>query len=144
MRAIRIISRLRHQCLQQEQVYQLSQNIFATRRRALITTTTTCLQQPSPHNSTSWWSTHRCDINAEPLHRYQRGGYHPVHLGDCFEGTKGRKYRVLHKLGWGGYSTVWAARDIRSLFFFFFSLSSSPPPPPSLRYMGLIELTGVR
>lgn len=130
MRSIRIIARLRHQCLQQEQVYQSS--LIAARlppRRALVTTTTTCAQQPSPHNSTSWWSTHRCDIPAEPLHRYQRGGYHPVHLGDCFEGTKGRKYRVLHKLGWGGYSTVWAARDIRYFFFLFLFLFLSLPLP---------------
>lgn len=26
----------------------------------------------------------------------------------------------MHKLGWGGYSTVWAARDIRSFFLLFF------------------------
>ncbi|KAI0867389.1 kinase-like domain-containing protein [Hypoxylon argillaceum] len=49
-----------------------------------------------------------CDIDAEPLHRYTEGGYHPVHLGDQL---KHGRYRVLHKLGWGGYSTVWAARD---------------------------------
>lgn len=127
MRSIRLIPRPRHQCLQQEQLYQLSQNIITAHRRALATS---CAQQPSPHTSTSWWCTHRCDIYAEPLHRYQRGGYHPVHLGDCFEGTKGRTYRVLHKLGWGGYSTVWAARDIRSFFLSFF-LPLSPPPLPA-------------
>jgi len=59
------------------------------------------------------WSTHGCDIDAEPLHRYKKGGYHPIHLGDRL--SNGR-YKVLHKLGWGGYSTVWAARDIRSRF----------------------------
>lgn len=51
---------------------------------------------------------HTCSVDAEPLHRYTQGGYHPIHLGD--ELKQGR-YRVLHKLGWGGYSTVWAARD---------------------------------
>ncbi|KGO64501.1 hypothetical protein PITC_099610 [Penicillium italicum] len=49
-------------------------------------------------------------IDAEPLHRYRRGGYHPVTLGECL---KAGRYKVLHKLGWGGYSTVWAARDQR-------------------------------
>lgn len=49
-----------------------------------------------------------CDIDAEPLHRYTESGYHPTHFGDQL---KGGRYRVLHKLGWGGYSTVWAARD---------------------------------
>jgi hypothetical protein len=49
-----------------------------------------------------------CDVDAEPLNRYRRGGYHPVCLGDLL---KDRRYKILHKLGWGGYSTIWAARD---------------------------------
>jgi serine/threonine-protein kinase SRPK3 len=54
--------------------------------------------------------THTCGIDAEPLHRYRVGGYHPIALGDLF---KDGRYKVLHKLGWGGYSTVWAAKDLR-------------------------------
>lgn len=38
-----------------------------------------------------------CDIDAEPLHRYSLGGYHPVHLGDYL---KDGRYKILHKLGW--------------------------------------------
>ncbi|KOS47027.1 hypothetical protein ACN38_g1996 [Penicillium nordicum] len=49
-------------------------------------------------------------VDAEPLHRYRQGGYHPVTLGECL---KSGRYKVLHKLGWGGYSTVWVARDLR-------------------------------
>ncbi|KAK0609656.1 kinase-like domain-containing protein, partial [Bombardia bombarda] len=37
------------------------------------------------------------------------GGFHPVELGDCFD-TDGR-FRVAHKLGFGGYGTVWLCRD---------------------------------
>lgn len=44
----------------------------------------------------------------ETLERYRDGGYHPVQLGDDF--SDGR-YRVIHKLGWGSYSTVWLAKD---------------------------------
>ncbi|EZF64736.1 hypothetical protein H105_03061 [Trichophyton soudanense CBS 452.61] len=36
------------------------------------------------------------------------GGYHPTLIGDSF--CDGR-YTVVHKLGSGGYSTIWLARD---------------------------------
>lgn len=45
----------------------------------------------------------------EALESYAEGGYHPVHLGDCL-GFDGR-YRVIHKLGFGSFSTVWLCRD---------------------------------
>lgn len=44
----------------------------------------------------------------EKLSRYRPGGYHPVHLGDTF---KDGRYKIVHKLGWGGFSTAWLARD---------------------------------
>ena len=40
--------------------------------------------------------------------RYRPGGYHPVHIGEVYR----ERYRVLHKLGYGTYSTVWLARDL--------------------------------
>ncbi|KAF9258642.1 kinase-like protein [Marasmius fiardii PR-910] len=44
----------------------------------------------------------------ENIEDYKPGGYHPVSIGDTFD--MGR-FRVLHKLGFGGSSTVWLARD---------------------------------
>ena len=47
--------------------------------------------------------------NTEYIELYEPGGYHPVELGDKFS----NRYVVEHKLGYGGYSTVWLARDLR-------------------------------
>ncbi|PCD29839.1 hypothetical protein FGRA07_10453 [Fusarium graminearum] len=52
--------------------------------------------------------THDCGIDAEPLYRYEPGGYHPAELGDIL---KDGRYKVLHKLGWSSFSTTWAAKD---------------------------------
>lgn len=39
---------------------------------------------------------------------YKLGGYHPVHVNEIFNS----RYRVVRKLGWGHYSTVWKVVDI--------------------------------
>lgn len=41
---------------------------------------------------------------------YRPGGYCPVKLGDPFFGGR---YRILSKLGWGHFSTVWLAKDAK-------------------------------
>jgi serine/threonine-protein kinase SRPK3 len=43
----------------------------------------------------------------EHLTKYGPGGFHPVHLGDAIK----YQYRVLAKLGSGGFGTVWLCRD---------------------------------
>uniref|UniRef100_D8QLY2 non-specific serine/threonine protein kinase n=1 Tax=Schizophyllum commune (strain H4-8 / FGSC 9210) TaxID=578458 RepID=D8QLY2_SCHCM len=45
----------------------------------------------------------------EDIVRYCRGGYHPVTIGDFLKGARG-SYRVMHKLGFGSYATVWLAQ----------------------------------
>lgn len=47
-------------------------------------------------------------IDTEEGDVYHPGGFHPVSLGDTF--NSGR-YKVLRKLGYGTFSTVWLARD---------------------------------
>jgi len=50
------------------------------------------------------------DPEQEGIDGYRKGGYHPVQIGDLFRG----RYRVLKKLGWGHFSTVWFALDERA------------------------------
>ncbi|XP_035675592.1 SRSF protein kinase 3-like isoform X10 [Branchiostoma floridae] len=40
---------------------------------------------------------------------YCKGGYHPVKIGDLFNS----RYHVVRKLGWGHFSTVWLAWDLK-------------------------------
>ncbi len=49
-----------------------------------------------------------CFELTEDRERYEPGGFHPVNIGDTFEEGS---YRVLHKLGNGGYATIWLARS---------------------------------
>ncbi|XP_051548598.1 SRSF protein kinase 3-like isoform X1 [Myxocyprinus asiaticus] len=44
---------------------------------------------------------------------YCKGGYHPVKIGNLFNG----RYHVIRKLGWGHFSTVWLCWDIQGKRF---------------------------
>lgn len=47
-------------------------------------------------------------LPTEWIEAYRPGGYHPIHLGDLL--AEGR-YKILRKLGFGSFSTVWLAKD---------------------------------
>ena len=48
--------------------------------------------------------------NAEPLILYfQHPFYYPILIGEIIA----ERYRIEHKLGHGGYSTVWMAHDMK-------------------------------
>lgn len=48
------------------------------------------------------------EVDLEDFEDYIIGGYHPTVIGDYFHDGR---YKVVHKLGFGGYSTIWLARD---------------------------------
>lgn len=48
------------------------------------------------------------DPDLEELEDYSVGGFHPIIIGNVL--NDGR-YEIAHKLGFGGYSTTWLARD---------------------------------
>ena len=48
-------------------------------------------------------------IEEQSLFFYDRKQYYPVKIGELFKD----RYRIIAKLGYGAYSTVWLARDER-------------------------------
>ncbi|POR38086.1 Uncharacterized protein TPAR_01723 [Tolypocladium paradoxum] len=50
----------------------------------------------------------------EDVEKYAPGGYHPVDIGDVIR-TDEQDYEVIHKLGHGGFSTVWADIELNVL-----------------------------
>lgn len=46
--------------------------------------------------------------DVEYLEHYGEYGFHPIHIGDTLHDER---YRIVDKLGFGGYSTVWLARE---------------------------------
>ncbi|AEO71962.1 uncharacterized protein THITE_2093464 [Thermothielavioides terrestris NRRL 8126] len=65
-----------------------------------------------PRPSQYYRHTNFMDEHVENVERYKPGGYHPVDIGDTI--TNGEDtYTVLHKLGHGGFSTVWLAKRQR-------------------------------
>ncbi len=51
--------------------------------------------------------------DCEDAKDYRKGGYHPVNIGDVYRG----RYKVLRKLGYGHFSTVWLVLDMETKNF---------------------------
>lgn len=47
-------------------------------------------------------------IPTEWVEDYRPGKFHPIDLGDLLHDGR---YKILRKLGYGAFSTVWLARD---------------------------------
>jgi hypothetical protein len=45
----------------------------------------------------------------EGMPDYKIGGYHCMHIGEVMV----NRYVIIQKLGWGHFSTVWLAKDIK-------------------------------
>ena len=67
------------------------------------------LDRTAPSRKTENMSTNESHFRQVETLNYRKGGFHPVHLQDQF---KKDRYRVIHKLGHGGFATVWLARDV--------------------------------
>ncbi|TFK68438.1 kinase-like protein [Pluteus cervinus] len=62
--------------------------------------------------------------DTEDISRYTPGGYHPLRVGDIIKSSRiddisgaAPQYRIMHKLGFGSYATVWLAQKTDSSKF---------------------------
>lgn len=63
---------------------------------------------------------HSDGLAYENFAMYRKYGYHPIILGDILpepgtcenDRSKAPRYRVIQKLGFGAFATVWLARDL--------------------------------
>jgi serine/threonine-protein kinase SRPK3 len=46
----------------------------------------------------------------EPIECYRKGGFHPIHIDDVLQ----NRYRIVNKLGYGAYGTIWLVEDLDS------------------------------
>lgn len=59
--------------------------------------------------STSAFKYHYIE-DVEDIEDYKNHGYHPIHIDDRLQ----HRYRIVHKLGHGTFSTAWLAHDERT------------------------------
>ncbi|KAH8388152.1 hypothetical protein KR200_010188 [Drosophila serrata] len=83
------------------------------------------LQQP-PRSSSN--ESYESELNSENEEQelkedYCKGGYHPVNIGDLFQG----RYHVIRKLGWGHFSTVWLCWDLQEKSYVAIKIVKSAP-----------------
>ncbi|KAJ4328625.1 hypothetical protein N0V84_000984 [Fusarium piperis] len=80
--------------------------------------------------------------DVESLDGYHEGGYHPVQIGECF--GESAQYRVLHKLGDGGFSTVWLCRDTQNSRYVALNImiaTGDPDTTPELEILTRLDYT---
>nr|XP_017036615.1 SRSF protein kinase 3 isoform X2 [Drosophila kikkawai] len=90
---------------------------FISEPRGTLSTT----DEVYPDSSDS--SLYVSDEEQEDASQYCRGGYHPVVIGDIFD----NRFRVVRKLGWGHFSTVWLCRDLKDEKYVALKVVKSAP-----------------
>lgn len=63
------------------------------------------------------------------MEKYRPGGYHPMDTGDVLKS----RYHVVHKLGYGGSSTIWLARDEQHADYVAVKVSTGDALPNEIR-----------
>lgn len=73
--------------------------------------------------------------DVEDIEKYRPGGYHPVNLYDILNG----KYKIVHKLGHGGFATVWLARDLQENRYVALKILIADAPNKDLQFLTYLQ-----
>lgn len=76
--------------------------------------------------------------DVESLENYVPGGYHPIMIGDMLHGGK---YRIVGKLGFGGYSTVWLAQDAQAKCYVAVKVGTTNSPSREVAILRQLQLS---
>ncbi|RDA88467.1 hypothetical protein CP532_6626 [Ophiocordyceps camponoti-leonardi (nom. inval.)] len=76
--------------------------------------------------------------DAECLDDYCEGGYHPVEIDDVLY----ERYRIVNKLGFGGWSTVWLAHDSIKERYVALKVGIARPIPNEIKVLRALEMAG--
>ncbi|RKK44633.1 hypothetical protein BFJ67_g9066 [Fusarium oxysporum f. sp. cepae] len=94
---------------------------------------------PTPPNKAPWededFRFMRNGTACEWGEAYHPGGYHPVHLGDVIQ----ERYRIMRKVGWGQYSTVWLAVDMKLARYVSLKITLATQPQTTSREVSLYK-----
>ncbi|KAF5681390.1 CMGC SRPK kinase [Fusarium denticulatum] len=94
---------------------------------------------PTPPHKSPWEDEDfRFATNGTPCEwgeAYHPGGYHPIHLGDVIQ----ERYRIIRKVGWGQYSTVWFAVDIKLTRYVSLKITVATDPQTMSREVSLYK-----
>ncbi|KAI1748518.1 kinase-like domain-containing protein [Xylaria castorea] len=109
--------------------WTLPQRIFLRRPKCLPDSQ--CLMRKSRiFPSAPYSDSSRSDVeyqlmekHVEDLSGYQPGGYHPIQINDRLH----NRYRIVHKLGYGTYSTAWLALDEQMLKYVAVKVGTADP-----------------
>lgn len=67
--------------------------------------------------------------DVENVEKYVPGGYHPVDIGDQLGPVGGNHcYTVVHKMGFGGFATVWLTRCSRDKQYYALKILTADLP----------------
>ncbi|KAF4219466.1 hypothetical protein CNMCM6457_003032 [Aspergillus fumigatiaffinis] len=77
--------------------------------------------------------------DVEKLERYRPGGYHPITIGAWLND----RYRIVHKLGFGTYSTVWLARDQQTKNYVAIKITVAAGDPADSQESNILRQLGV-